>query len=495
MLAHNCRQRLQGVLCLLYGTINNLPEKSVCTLDHHQKKKQPKKFKNMVKYVLILECTTRYNWYEIFENATLLSGEKIVVEQATWQEVQMTAYSDSKLRVEINRAKKPLPNTPQDKPRSIAPDFVLFRTLSQHVNDINDKNKFYAFQFSNVPTMNSMRAMYSMFEKPWVYGALREVQTKLYKEEKLKNPEISKMDVFPLIDQTYYPFYNNMIMDPSFPCVVKIGPFHAGYGKIKCESRARFDDVRSIVALHKDYCTGEKWIDWDYEVRIQKIGNNNIKCFKRRSMNWKGNVGNQSIIEDCPLTPDFQRFIDAASGIFGGMDICALDLVHLKSKQPGDDNGDEKEKELKKESDGVIDAKASEFRILEINGTAIGLVEKHAKKDMLSMRDLVILRMSKLYPNNDDDKKGANDNDNNTVKVNDNDENDVKTEVAAVTTASTTNEAYAGMENNQDDKALLEAVSKIRELERQIERTKQEKNNQSNNRRGNGKNKENCIVM
>jgi len=35
--------------------------------------------------------------------------------------------------------------------------------------------------------------------------------------------------------------------------------------------------------------------------------------------------------------------------------------------------------------------------ILELNDTAIGLVHKHEKEDMLFMRDIVVTRMSKLF--------------------------------------------------------------------------------------------------
>ena len=81
-------------------------------------------------------------------------------------------------------------------------------------------------------------------------------------------------------------------------------------------------------------------------------------------MNWKGNVGNASINEDAQTTEQFARWIREASTVFGGLEICALDLVH------------------EKETDS--------FKILELNGTAIGLVRRHAEDDMNLMRDLVI---------------------------------------------------------------------------------------------------------
>ena len=62
---------------------------------------QEKLFKNMVKNVLVIECTTSYNWYKIFDGATLTNGEQIKIEQASWQEINCTGYYDSGLIVEM----------------------------------------------------------------------------------------------------------------------------------------------------------------------------------------------------------------------------------------------------------------------------------------------------------------------------------------------------------------------------------------------------------
>jgi synapsin len=35
-------------------------------------------------------------------------------------------------------------------------------------------------------------------------------------------------DKFPLINQTYYTNFGSMIIAPDFPCVAKVGSFHAG---------------------------------------------------------------------------------------------------------------------------------------------------------------------------------------------------------------------------------------------------------------------------
>lgn len=70
---------------------------------------------------------------------------------------------------------------------------------------------------------------------------------------------------------------------------------------MKIDNGEQWADFRSVVAVHGDYCTAERFIRWDFDMRIQKIGPH-YRAFKRTSPNWKGNVGNMSIIEDMPLT-------------------------------------------------------------------------------------------------------------------------------------------------------------------------------------------------
>ena len=73
-------------------------------------------------------------------------------------------------------------------------------------------------------------------------------------------------------------------------------------------NRSAFEDVRSLVALNGDYATAEEFIKWDYDLRIQKIGNT-YRAFRRVSTNWKGNVGNSSTNEDIPVTPEVRHNI------------------------------------------------------------------------------------------------------------------------------------------------------------------------------------------
>eukprot|EP01119_Soliformovum_irregulare_P022207 TRINITY_DN7550_c0_g2_i3.p1 TRINITY_DN7550_c0_g2~~TRINITY_DN7550_c0_g2_i3.p1 ORF type:complete len:129 (+),score=52.42 TRINITY_DN7550_c0_g2_i3:150-536(+) len=71
------------------------------------------------------------------------------------------------------------------------------------------------------------------------------------------------------------------------------------------------------------------------------------------------------------VTPQYKLWIDECSQLYGGLDICALDLLHST-----EENKD---------------------YILELNDTAIGLVHKYEHEDMMFMRDIVMMRLEEHY--------------------------------------------------------------------------------------------------
>lgn len=111
---------------------------------------------------------------------------------------------------------------------------------------------------------------------------------------------------------------------------------------MKIKSNEEMQDFKSVLALHRDYVSLEPFIEYDYDMRIQKIGTqlkfsvfprginvalgNTYRGFKRMSPNWKANTGNASVIEDMEVTPIFKRWVDECALAFGGLEILGLDL-------------------------------------------------------------------------------------------------------------------------------------------------------------------------
>jgi len=311
----------------------------------------------MVKSVLVVECQSALNWQRIFEGACIAStGEEVVVEQATWNNLSLVCYGDqtsgSGLVVNIRR---------EHGEAHLQPDFVLLRSVSHGIRGQDARNLLYGLAFSGVPCINSAQAEILALERPVVFGALRQIRARLGQQ------------AFPLIAQSYYPSHNDIIVTPEpFPLVAKVGHAHAGYGKVKLAGPEALADFKSLLALHDDYTTLEPFIDWDWDSRVQKIGPN-YRVFRRVSQNWKGNTGHSSTIEDAIVEPHHRVMADECAKLFGGLDILGLDLLHPK---------------------GLPDDQAL---ILELNTTAIGLVHAHEEEDMRQMRDLVLARMETLW--------------------------------------------------------------------------------------------------
>lgn len=305
-----------------------------------------------MKTLLIID-TEDNNWYDIFSDYTDLEGEELKIEQSRWSKVTLTSYSNTGTVVDIFPSDKPILNTPQNTKRICQPDFILVRNLVRSWHPHQDyRNLLFGLMYAGVPAMNSLESIYMCLDRPVVHGGLLAIQRQLGLEN------------FPLIEQTYYPNYEQMLITPRYPLVIKVGHGHAGMGKIRLQQHSEFEDLRTLIALHEDYLTAEPFYDSDYDIRIKKIGSH-YRAYKRQAFNWKRNMDN-AIMEEIPLTSEYKRWVDAASQLFGGLDWLALDAIHT--------------------SDG------KEY-ILEVNDTAMGLHPDHKKGDMGQMRDLILEKM------------------------------------------------------------------------------------------------------
>ena len=82
--------------------------------------------------------------------------------------------------------------------RSFKPDFVLVR---QNVKDAGEDytSILLGLKYGNVPSVNSLDALYNFRDKPWVFAHLLDISRRL------------GSDILPVIQQSYYPNHLEMV--------------------------------------------------------------------------------------------------------------------------------------------------------------------------------------------------------------------------------------------------------------------------------------------
>ena len=312
--------------------------------------------KEHVPTLLVIASKNEENWVNLCSEYS----NQFRVIQTTWDKISLSSYSDSKYPiVNVYQNVNPSNSQENDIKNDIKPDLILIRNLARYISGkietVPDfRNVLYGFYHSNIPMINELSAIFAELEKPIMYGRLRKIRDK-YGE---KN--------FPLIQQYYYPNYSEICVTPSAPYVVKVSFPHAGYGKIRVKDYHDLDDIRSIIALHKDYVAIEPLIDVDYELRIVFIAPNYYRVHKRSGLNWKVNFGMTNIREDCEMKPEWKKWIDLIYKTYP--DMLTFDI------------------------DALVDKNGKEY-ILEVNGSSQGFAPEHGNQDLEHLRDLVIRKM------------------------------------------------------------------------------------------------------
>lgn len=252
--------------------------------------------KKKPKIVLVVGGDPKVEWANLFKTRSLIDGTPIEAIHSTWDSLIVNAYSEGGCVV----------TCPGRSP--FQPDIVLIRGALRGAFPSDHRNTLIAFAFSGVRCVNSARSLWLCQDKPLIYTALKDVQSKL-----------GALNLFPLIPQSFWPNWRSITFaDGGFPLVAKVGTVHAGLGKMKISNQQELNDFRSIIAMQGNYATGEPFIDWDYDFRLQKIGPH-CRGFKRTSDVWKGaSMGSRDMDE--PLTDTQKMWLDEVSTALG-MDV------------------------------------------------------------------------------------------------------------------------------------------------------------------------------
>ena len=336
--------------------------------------------------LLVIAGTSEEDWIKLCSEYS----SKFRVIQTTWDKISLSSYSDSKYpMVSIYPNNNPLYPSQKIVINDIRPDLILIRNLARYISSkletVPDfRNILYGFYHANIPMINELSAIMAEIEKPLMYGRLRKIRD-IYGEK-----------TFPLIQQYYYPNFSEICITPKAPYVLKVSYPHAGYGKIRVKDHHEIDDLRSILALHKDYCSIEPLIDVDYELRIIFIAPSYYRVHKRKSLNWKVNFGMSNIREECEMKPNWKKWIDLIYQNYP--DLLTFDI------------------------DALVDKNGKEY-ILEVNGSSQGFAPEHGSQDLEHLRDLVVRKMEVILGeellNEDNDAKSLfKDNNDKKFKIN-----------------------------------------------------------------------------
>jgi ribosomal protein S6--L-glutamate ligase len=79
-------------------------------------------------------------------------------------------------------------------------------------------------------------------------------------------------------------------LQPELPVVIKVGNYHAGYGKMLISTHEQWQDMKDFIHITEDYFVIEPFIDYKTDIRCLAVGEQ-VWALMRNGSHWKANVG------------------------------------------------------------------------------------------------------------------------------------------------------------------------------------------------------------
>ncbi len=165
-------------------------------------------------------------------------------------------------------------------------------------------------RLAQLPCINSAQTMLRCFDRLAMLNELRDIGLPVIPFEVMTSSIL--MDQLP----------------PRLPSVVKVGSYHAGYGKMLLTTLEQWHDLKDFLMITDDFFTVEPYIDYKSDIRCLGVGDR-VWTMARNGSHWKANVGyvDTQMIAPPPVLYDFTR---RAMQHFRA-DILALDVLETQT--------------------------------------------------------------------------------------------------------------------------------------------------------------------
>lgn len=187
----------------------------------------------------------------------------------------------------------------------VKPDGILWRVGAIKPNPIQS-TALNLIALSGIPCVNSAVTLQQGYDRLSMLAKLRQLD----------------LPVIPFNVVTQSMLLKNIQI--NFPFVVKVGNYHGGFGKVKIENEAQWQDIRDLLFISADYITIEPFINYTKDIRYLAIGNA-VWAMSRAGKYWKANIETQAFewMEPEPIWVERTQRLQQAIGA----DIVAIDVL------------------------------------------------------------------------------------------------------------------------------------------------------------------------